>query len=99
MLTAIIVAAGTSQRMGFDKLFADLGGRPVVAWSVAAFQACAAVDGIVLVTRPEKKPLFRNWPNARAGRSCARSCPAARNGIFRSGTACKRCGRRNVRNV
>ena len=72
MLTAIIVAAGSSQRMGFDKLFADLGGRPVVAWSVAAFQACAAVDGMVLVTRPEKEPLFREmaqregWTKLRA---------------------------------
>ena len=59
MLTAIIVAAGTSQRMGFDKLFADLGNRPVVAHSVAAFQACASVDSIVLVTRPEKKAVFQ----------------------------------------
>ena len=72
MLTAIIVAAGTSQRMGFDKLFADLGGRPVVAWSVAAFQACAAVDGIVLVTRPEKESVFADlaqhegWTKLRA---------------------------------
>ncbi len=72
MLTAIIVAAGTSQRMGFDKLFADLGGRPVVAWSVAAFQACAAVDGIILVTRPEKEPGFcelaqrEGWTKLRA---------------------------------
>ena len=72
MLTAIIVAAGTSQRMGFDKLFADLGGRPVVAWSVAAFQACAAVDGIVLVTRPEKQEIFHElartegWTKLRA---------------------------------
>ena len=59
MLTAIIVAAGTSQRMGFDKLFADLGDRPVVAHSVAAFQACPAVGSIVLVTRPEKKTVFQ----------------------------------------
>ena len=72
MLKAIIVAAGTSQRMGFDKLFADLGGRAVVAWSVAAFQACAAVDGIVLVTRPEKEAVFRElaqsegWTKLRA---------------------------------
>ena len=72
MLTAIIVAAGTSQRMGFDKLFADLGGRPVVAWSVAAFQACALVDGIILVTRPEKEKTFRelarqeSWTKLRA---------------------------------
>ncbi len=72
MLTAIIVAAGSSQRMGFDKLFADLAGRPVVAWSVAAFQASEAVDGIVLVTRPEREVLFRemaqrwNWTKLRA---------------------------------
>ncbi len=72
MLTALIVAAGSSQRMGFDKLFADLAGKPVVAWSVAAFEACAAVDGIVLVTRPEKEPLFRalaqreGWTKLRA---------------------------------
>ena len=59
MLTAIIVAAGTSQRMGFDKLFADLGNRPVVAHSVAAFQACPVVGSIVLVTRPEKKAVFQ----------------------------------------
>ena len=59
MLTAIIVAAGTSQRMGFDKLFADLGSRPVVAHSVAAFQACPSVGSIVLVTRPEKKAVFQ----------------------------------------
>ena len=71
-LTAIIVAAGSSQRMGFDKLCADLDGRPVVAWSVAAFQACAAVDGIVLVTQPEKGPYFHElaqkegWTKLRA---------------------------------
>lgn len=59
MLTAIIVAAGSSQRMGFDKLFADLAGRPVVAWSVAAFQACAEVDAILLVTRPDRADEFR----------------------------------------
>ena len=72
MLSALIVAAGSSQRMGFDKLFADLAGRPVVAWSVAAFEACAAVDGIVLVTRPEKEATFRElarregWTKLRA---------------------------------
>lgn len=72
MLTALIVAAGSSQRMGFDKLFADLAGKPVVAWSVAAFEACAAVEQIVVVTRPEKEPLFRTlalregWTKLRA---------------------------------
>ena len=46
---AIIVAGGSSRRMGFDKLTADLEGRPVLAWSVSAFHDCPAVDALVLV--------------------------------------------------
>ena len=37
MLSAIIVAAGSSQRMGFDKLLALLGDRPVLAHAIDAF--------------------------------------------------------------
>ena len=72
MLSAIIVAAGSSQRMGFDKLFADLGGRPVLVWSVSAFQACPEVDGLVIVAQPEKEPALREmarhwqWTKLRA---------------------------------
>jgi 2-C-methyl-D-erythritol 4-phosphate cytidylyltransferase len=44
---AIIVAGGMGTRFGAPKQFADLGGRPLVSWSLAAArQAC---DGIVLV--------------------------------------------------
>lgn len=46
---AVIVAGGSSRRMGFDKLTADLEGRPVLAWSAAAFNDCPAIDAIVLV--------------------------------------------------
>ena len=46
---AVIVAGGSSRRMGFNKLTADLEGRPVVAWTMAAFNDCPAVDAIVLV--------------------------------------------------
>lgn len=35
--------------MGFNKLTADLEGRPVLAWTVGAFNNCSAVDAIVLV--------------------------------------------------
>ncbi len=48
-VTAVIAAAGSSQRMGFDKLAFDLGGHTVLAQSVLAFDACAAVSEIVLV--------------------------------------------------
>ncbi|MEW6142619.1 MAG: 2-C-methyl-D-erythritol 4-phosphate cytidylyltransferase [Chloroflexota bacterium] len=47
---AIIIAAGTSQRMeGIDKTFASLGGRPLVVWSLDAFQDCPSVSQTILV--------------------------------------------------
>jgi 2-C-methyl-D-erythritol 4-phosphate cytidylyltransferase len=47
---AIVVAGGSGSRFGAMKQFADLGGRPLVAWSLeAARQACA---GVVLVVPP-----------------------------------------------
>jgi 2-C-methyl-D-erythritol 4-phosphate cytidylyltransferase/2-C-methyl-D-erythritol 2,4-cyclodiphosphate synthase len=47
---AVVVAAGRSERMGGrDKLEADLGGRPVLAWSIAALAASALVERIVVV--------------------------------------------------
>ena len=54
MTTAIIVAAGSSRRMGFDKLFAPLAGRPVIAHSVSAFEQCADITEILIVTKREK---------------------------------------------
>ncbi len=49
MISAIIVAAGSSRRMGFDKLFADLGGQPVVAHSIAAFLDHPEIGEVVVV--------------------------------------------------
>ena len=54
MLSAIIVAAGSSRRMGFDKLFALLGGKPVLAHSLSAFERADCVDEIILVGRAER---------------------------------------------
>lgn len=56
MVTAIIVAAGKSERMGTgaDKAFLNLGPRPVVAWSLLAFERCSDIDQIVLVVRKEQ---------------------------------------------
>jgi len=55
MISAVIVAAGSSRRMGFDKLFASLRGKPVVAHSIDAFERTAEIGEIVLVTRAEQK--------------------------------------------
>lgn len=48
-VTAVLVAAGSSTRMGFDKLSFDLGGETVVQRSIRAFAECPLVDEIVLV--------------------------------------------------
>ncbi|HEV3393250.1 MAG TPA: 2-C-methyl-D-erythritol 4-phosphate cytidylyltransferase [Chthoniobacterales bacterium] len=53
MLSAIIVAAGSSERMGFDKLFALVSGKPVIAHTIAAFENTKCVDEIILVGRAD----------------------------------------------
>lgn len=56
MTTAIILAAGKSERMGTgtDKAFLSLVNKPVVAWSLLAFERCADVDSIILVVRKDQ---------------------------------------------
>ena len=56
MTTAIILAAGKSSRMGtnVDKSFLSLIDKPVLAWSLIAFERCADIDRIVLVVRKDK---------------------------------------------
>ncbi len=52
--TAILVAAGSSTRMGgLDKCFIELGKQPVLAHTIDKFQKNDLVDHIVLVTRTE----------------------------------------------
>jgi 2-C-methyl-D-erythritol 4-phosphate cytidylyltransferase len=47
---AVIVAAGSSQRMGgADKVLALLGGKPILARVVDAFQRCNPIDQIIVV--------------------------------------------------
>lgn len=53
-VSAILVAAGSSRRMGFDKLAADLAGESVLVRSMLAFSACPEVVEIRVVTSPEK---------------------------------------------
>lgn len=52
--TAVIVAAGSSRRMGADKLFLDMAGVPVLVRTLLQFQACSQIDEIIIVTREDK---------------------------------------------
>ena len=52
----VLLAAGRSTRMGGgDKLLARLGDRPVLAHSLAACEAAAAVTEVAVVTSPENR--------------------------------------------
>lgn len=53
-VAAVIVCGGSSSRMhGIDKMFAEVGGMPVAARTVAKFQNCEKIDSIVIVTKEE----------------------------------------------
>lgn len=58
--TAIIVAAGSSQRMGFDKLAAPLAGSPVLRRTLDAFLTSECIAEIILVGPPERFKLLES---------------------------------------
>lgn len=51
-VSAVIVSAGNSSRMGgINKQFLEIGNMSVIARSIKAFQDCSLIDEIVVVTR------------------------------------------------
>lgn len=52
----VIVAAGKSERMGpeVDKAFLSLGTKPVLAYSLIAFEKCIDIDGVILIVRKDR---------------------------------------------
>lgn len=52
--SAVVVGAGSSLRMGFDKLTAPLAGVPVLIHTLRALDSCACVDEIIMVTREDR---------------------------------------------
>lgn len=58
----IIVAAGKSERMGpdVDKAFLTLGTKPLIAYSLIAFEKCPDIDSVILVVRKDRLEAARN---------------------------------------
>jgi 2-C-methyl-D-erythritol 4-phosphate cytidylyltransferase len=46
-----ILAAGSATRAGVDKVLADLGGQPVLAWSLASGVAARCFDDVIVVAQ------------------------------------------------
>ena len=63
----IIIGAGNSQRMGADKIFLPLAGKPLLAWSIDICQHCELLNQIVIVLNKtnvdlgQKLVAERNW--------------------------------------
>lgn len=71
-LGVVIVAAGKSRRMrGVNKLFAALGGKPLLAWSVETCQKSSLIQQIAVVlnskdlARGQKLKTERGWAKVR----------------------------------
>lgn len=66
-ISAIIVAAGSSERMGRDKILMDLSGIAVIERTLRAFLSSKLSDEIIVVSREENIPDIReiadNYPN------------------------------------
>jgi 2-C-methyl-D-erythritol 4-phosphate cytidylyltransferase len=61
MVSAVIVAAGKGTRMGpdRDKLFLEVAGRPVIAWTWARFDAVPEISELVIVVRSGMEAAFQ----------------------------------------
>lgn len=70
MVSAILVAAGSSRRMGFDKLAAPLAGEPVASHSLRALLECPLISSVVVVTGAEKREDFAAWDSPKLGAVC-----------------------------
>jgi 2-C-methyl-D-erythritol 4-phosphate cytidylyltransferase len=75
---AIIVGAGSSQRMGRDKVFMSLGGKPLFAWSVDTCQSCKLVDQVVIVLNETKLDLGRGLAKDRRWSKVVEICGGGR---------------------
>jgi 2-C-methyl-D-erythritol 4-phosphate cytidylyltransferase len=64
---AIIVAAGRGTRFGRPKQLVELGGKPLVAWSIDVFAGMPEIVDIVVVTEPEYMDAMEAVARPRAG--------------------------------
>ena len=59
-VTSIIVGGGSSTRMGFDKLFAQLGNQTVIEHSIHAFIKCSFVSNLIIAISNKSRERLEN---------------------------------------
>ena len=59
-VTSIIVGGGSSTRMGFDKLFAQLGNQTVIEYSIHAFIECSFISNLIIAISNKSRERLEN---------------------------------------
>ncbi len=77
-VTAIIVAAGSSTRMGFDKMLYNIDGKPTISHSIYAFDKHEYIDEIVVVVGENEAEIRKAAP------ICKKACSFVKGGALRS---------------
>jgi len=76
---AIIVAAGSSRRMGgTDKVFAPLGGKPILARVIDAFEECQSVNQVVIVVSKQNVESCRKLVAEEGWSKVTEVCPGGK---------------------
>lgn len=68
-VAALIAAAGTGQRMGgeVEKQFRQLGGKPLLSHTLAAFEETAEIDTVIVIVPPGREEFCRQAVVVRQG--------------------------------
>lgn len=95
-VTAVVVSAGASRRMGSktNKTLLSAGGKPVIIRALKAFENCTSVDDIILVVRKKETGKFRRILNKyglKKMRDIVGGGKRRRDSVF---NGLKRCGSR-----
>ncbi len=59
-VSAVITSAGNSTRMGTDKIFLQLNGKPAISYTLNAFEKAKTVDEIIVVCKDEHRNQIEN---------------------------------------
>lgn len=83
-LAVVLVAAGASRRMGFDKVWAELDGRPLLAWIADTASAAGAAELVVVVSAEHVQRAQALLPNATVVQGGARRRDSVAAGLAAS---------------
>jgi len=80
----VLVAAGSSTRMGFPKLWADVCGQPLIAHALTSARAASPVELVVVVAEDRLAEACAMAPSARVVAGGARRRDSVSNGLAAS---------------